>query len=58
MTTRVEKQISKNSASHQTPTTLFTLVELLVVIGIIGLLAALAFPVLNKVRGNAKKHPA
>ena len=33
----------------------FTLVELLIVIGIIGLLSALAFPVLSRVRGNAKK---
>lgn len=33
----------------------FTLVELLIVIGIIGLLSALSFPVLSRVRGNAKK---
>lgn len=33
----------------------FTIIELLVVIGIIGLLAAIMFPVLNKVRMNAKK---
>jgi prepilin-type N-terminal cleavage/methylation domain-containing protein len=34
----------------------FTLVELLVVIGIISLLSALAFPVLSRVRKNAKKN--
>ena len=34
---------------------IFTIIELLVVIGIIGLLASIMFPVLNKVRSNAKK---
>lgn len=42
-------------AEARTGRTRFTLVELLVVIAIIGLLSALAFPVLNRVRGNAKK---
>ncbi|NOY74844.1 MAG: type II secretion system protein [Kiritimatiellaeota bacterium] len=53
--TLVELLACQGIARRATRSTAFTLIELLVVIGIIGLLSALAFPVLNKVRGNAKK---